>query len=1143
MSIRFILGRAGSGKTFTCLQAIAAASKAEPLGAPLIFLVPEQASLEMEKELVKLCGGGSFRAQVLSFRRLAYRLLQSGSRLPVMTELGRQLLLRRLLQEKAAEFSTFARAARQPRFCEQLALQLREFKHYQVTPEDISALANSEQCPAALQGKLNDLAAIYKAYGAATAGHYLDPEDTLTQLAVAIAAGGLPRETRVWIDGFAGFTPQEYTVLAALMSSVTHVEIALCLDPRRKQQPQEEDLFHPTQDTYWRLRRLAGETAVKVLPPLELPQADQPTRFSAAAPLAHLEANFAVYPLTPYVKPTPTVQLVTAANPRAEVEAVARDIIQRVRQQGWRYRDIGIILRNFATYHDLVAAIFLDYDIPFYVDERRSAAHHPLVEFVRSAVDTVCSNLQQRPLLQLLKTDLFPLSRQAVDQLENYVLAHGIHGSSWFTDQPWNYHHRLTLAEERSEQPAGTDTSRQVDETRRSFLQLFEPFVQAVGKGGKQPVAVYCQALWQLLEDVGAARTLQKWTETASEQGQLSQAQEHRQVWQGVVELLEQLFEILGKQQLTLAEFAQVLGSGLESLKLGLVPALTDCVLIGSVERSRQPRLSAAYVLGLSEGEFPARLQEEGLFGDEERGVLKEHGVELAITRRQRLFHEQYLAYIAVTRSTEFLWVSCPLADDEGRAKRPSTLFHQLRELFPDNEVHFYGNTPDQQEDYQAITKPHKVAAALLQQAGAVLKGGSISPFWAAVYNEALAHPPTLTRMQQLWPALNYQNYIPPLQPAVVRALFGAELHTSVSRLEQFAQCPFAHFARYGLRLQEREDYSVDAPDMGIFYHTALSLFVKQLLEEKVAWSTLSIEEAVERMHKIVDSLIPQLQREILLSSARLRFLANRLKETLAQAAAALTVHAQESAFQPVAVELPFGSDELPAWQLEYGQQEIKLHGQIDRVDAAAADGKLYLRVIDYKSSPTSLKLSDLWYGLSLQLLAYLAVVNENRARYGQQSVECAGALYYGIQRPFTRTANPEMEAAEHVPKLDGLILADQTVFALMGGEKLVHAALKKDGSFTKVSQVVAPDQLRQLLQLVSEKIGEIAARIFQGEAAVQPYKKPDGSRACTYCPYSPLCCFDVAVKGNRYRLLTPLSAEEVLQAAAAGQEGGNGYE
>ncbi|MCR3921719.1 MAG: helicase-exonuclease AddAB subunit AddB [Firmicutes bacterium] len=1142
MSVRFMLGRAGSGKTFTCLETIAQMSKEKPMGAPLILLVPEQASFEMEKELAQLCGGGTFRAQVLSFRRLADRFLQSsGSQRPVITELGRQLLLRRLLQEQTPVFTVFERAARQPRFCEQLASQLREFKHYQVTTESLATLASSTDCPPALRGKLQDLATIYAAYHDYTQDQYTDPEDTLTQLATAVSAGWLPAETRVWVDGFAGFTPQEFAVLSALFSSVAHTEIALCLDPHTVQRPREEDLFHPTQDTYWRLRRLAGETAVKALPPLVLPQTIQPTRFTDSPALTHLEENLAIFPVRPYTAKTSDLKLVTTAGNRAEVEAVARDILHLVREKGWRYRDIGIILRNFSTYHDVVSAIFLDYDIPFYVDERRLAAHHPLVEFLRSALETVVSHFSAQPVIQLLKTDFFPLTREAVDQVENYVRLHGIRGSRWLDDEPWLYRLQLALAEEDEERSYDNENDNVLTDARNCFKQLFAPFAQALGGGRKIKAAACCQQLWELLERVDVSTTLQQWSQAAEAEGLVNSSQEHRQVWQGVVELLEQTVAILGDQPMTLPEFMQVFLSGLESLTLGLVPATTDRVVIGNVERSRHPRLLATYVLGLSEGDFPARLQEEGLFADEERESLGQAGVELAVTRRQRLFHEQYLSYIALTRSSEYLWVSCPLADDEGKAKRPSSLFNRVRELFAHNEVFFFGNTPEAVEDYHAVAEPQKIAAVLLQQAGHVVGGGTFSPFWATVYNEALANHATFTSMKTLWPALTYNNYIPPLQPATVEAFFGKNLRSSVSRLEKFAQCPFAHFAHYGLRLVEQQAFSVEAPDMGMFFHAALRTFVEQLLEEEITWSNLTLEEAVTRMDAVVDELVPQLHREILLSSARLRFLATRLKETLAQAIRTLTIHAQQSQFHPVAVELSFGGRGLPPWQLTSRDTTILLHGQIDRVDVAEVEQQIYYRIIDYKSSPTTLKLSDLWHGLSLQLMAYLNVINDNMAYFSRKDGMCAGALYFGIYRPYERVANPKPETTEltDIPKLDGLMVADRDVLALMGGAKLVHAAIKKDGSFTKASRVANHEQMQQLRQYLNDKMSKLASRILQGSVEVTPYKKPDGRRACTYCPFTPLCCFDVTVEGNQYRHLSQFSSEQVLQSIAAQQEGG----
>ena len=364
-------------------------------------MVPEQASFEMEKKLAVLCGGGTFRAQVLSFRRLAYRLLGERHSLPVITETGRQLLLRRLLQEKEPQLKIFAGAARQPGFSAQLAVQIREFRHYRIEPEKLSAVSVGTKCPEVLKSKVSDLHVIYSAYQDFVKNGYYDPEDTMSELAVAVREGILPSGTQIWLDGFAGFTPQEYEVIAALFAKAEKVEVALCLDHRLERPPQEDDLFHPTEDTYLRLHALAKKAGAEIIPPLKLPLEKEKTRF-AMPELGHLEKHFASLPPVPFPGKAENLKLVAAAGPRAEVEAVARDILHLVRERGCRFRDIAVILRSFSAYSDLVAAVFTEYRIPYYLDERQPAAHHPLAEFLRSALEAVNSGFKLPHVLQLL---------------------------------------------------------------------------------------------------------------------------------------------------------------------------------------------------------------------------------------------------------------------------------------------------------------------------------------------------------------------------------------------------------------------------------------------------------------------------------------------------------------------------------------------------------------------------------------------------------------------------------------------------------------------------------------------------------------------------------------------------------------------
>ena len=1138
MTVRFILGRAGSGKTHTCLESIAHASKMDPMGPPLIFLVPDQATFQMERELAKMCGGGTFRAQVLSFHRLAYRLLQSkGGLPPVMSELGRQMVLRRLLQEMQDQLTMFGRAARQPRFCEHLAVQIRELNNYLVTPELLQKQALEPQTPEALRSKLTDLATVFEGYRKFTQGQFMDPEDTLTLLADALKDGALPAGTCVWVDGFAGFTPQEFRVLTALFTGVEHVELALCLDSKQiPSQPQEDELFHPTLDTYLQLRRFVGETGVRALPPVQLPLGQKQTRFAKSGALQHLEETWGQLPVNQYTLEAPDIRLATAAGSRAEVEAVACDIVHLVRERGWRYRDIGMILRDFSQYHDLVTAIFREYNIPFFVDDRRSASHHPLVELLRSALDAVLANFTLETVLQLLKTDLVPITRGAADKLENYARAHGIRGKRWLDGKPWTFRLRLALDETREPQAEMDATLVEVNEAKDEFARIFATFHSKV-RGTPKPAAQFCQALWTLLESVGAEQRLQQWAEIAPD---VVEAAQHRQVWTGVIELLDQIVATLGERQISLQEFSQVLQAGLEAMTLGLVPAGLDQVVVGSVERSRQPQLRAAYVLGLSEGDFPARLKEEGLLADEERQRLAECGVELAITKRQKLFHEQYLSYIALTRSSEYLWVSCPLADEEGKAKRPSAMFTRLREMFANNEVLFFGNVPDATQDFHALAGAEKSAAALLLQAGRVARGGRMSDFWAVVYNEALSVPSVAKRMRMLWPSLAAQNHITALSTTTVQNVFGETLKSSVSRLELFAKCPFAHFARYALRLEERHEFRVEAPDMGNFFHHALRIYVEQLLEDGVDWSLLETGEARERMDAVVEQLIPRLHGEILLSTARMRYLADRLKDTLAHAVEALTEHAHRSKFHPVAAEMSFGTGSFPPWCLPVHETELRLYGQIDRIDLAEFDGKGYIRVIDYKSNPMELKLSDVWHGLSLQLLAYLAVVRNNVQDFTPLPWVAAGALYFGIHKPYERLDNPPVEAIRQQPaKLDGLMLADSNVLELMGGSELVRAGLKKDGLFTQASRVADEKETEALFDYLKKKLATLAGDILSGRVEAAPFKKADGSRACTFCSFMPVCRFDVTMEGNQYTHLGSMSHRQVLDDLVRRCQGG----
>lgn len=1188
MGVQFLLGRAGTGKTRTCLEEIRAALRADPVGPSLVFLVPEQATFQMEYALANTPGLEGFaRAQVLSFRRLAWKVFLEvgGAARPQLGELGKQMVLRAVIESHRERLRLFGRAAGRPGFIARLAGTLKELRSQLVSAADLDEQRRRLEAedwkdgPGArgypiLAHKLHDLALLEAGFREQLRERFTDPDDTLSLAALRLAESSQFHHALVWIDGFAGFTPQEYELLSALMQKAARMKVALCLDPDRLDvRPEETDPFHPTLDTYGRLLDRARRHGVEVVPSVLLPAPGgsgtaTPPRFARAPYLAHLEREFFCHPPQPRPgNPAGEVRLVAAGSRRAEVEAAARQVLGLARETGLRWREMAVIVRNLEAYADLVATTFADHDIPVFIDRRLPVAHHPLVELLRSLLEIFATGWAPEPVFRLLKTDLTPLERDAVDRLENYVLEHGIRGAAWLESAPWRYTRWYFLEEDQAPRPDEQRLASEMDRLRRRVAALLRPFASALarlaGDGEGLPVGRLTAALLEFLDRLRVADTLELWRGEAEAQGHQGTAQEHVQVWEGVTDLLDQLVEGLGDRWFTLKEYARILETGLESLRLGLIPPALDQVLVGSVERSRQPELRAALVLGAGDGVLPAAPPEDAIFTDQERDRLGEAGVELAATGRLRSFHEQFLTYIALTRSSEFLWVSYPLADDDGRALAPSPAITRLRQLFPGLVEETVGidppgpggggAEPGSDQWLEFLTTEGRTAGYLARQVSVARTTGRLARPWDEIYEFLIgvegrhAPDPELTRdnLRRALAGLVYQNGSGDLEPGLAGNVFPAPYWTSVSRLEEFALCPFRHFAARGLGLVPRPEQQVEAAGLGRFMHAALRLFVEALEERGLEWARLTEAEVAGLMEGIADRLAPRLENEILLSTARYRHRLRLLKGTLARAAVVLGEHARRGAFRPLALELPFGgkmeTSSLPSLSLGLGDGVVaELGGRIDRVDLVQAGDRRYLRVIDYKTTARPLRIDEVLYGLRVQLPAYLAVVLRKAGNLpggGHQTTESVGAgiLYFGVHVPPLSVDGPlddDALARETFKafRMHGLILNDPQVVRLMGGDpegpQLLPVSFKQDGTFTARSAVVSPERLQLLLDfVVGRQLPGLARRILAGETAIAPCRHRRHS-ACRWCDFRPCCHFEPA-SGGAFRYLAALTDQE----------------
>jgi len=1143
MALRLIIGRAGSGKTHLCLEEIRRELRQDPQGEPLIFLVPDQATFQMERALAATPGlGGIIRAQVLSFGRLAWRVLQEvggASRRP-MGEVGRQMVLRQILQSNSGQLAAFRKSAQQPGFIDCLSQTVSELKKYRLPPQQLQALADRlEQAGGDLQlgRKLRDICLIAGAFDDFLVGDYSDPEDTLTTLADRLAAWPPLGRIRIWLDGFAGFTPQEYLILERLLAGGAQLNLALCLDRETMTgMPDREDIFYSLWETGQKLKNMAEDLAIPVLPTLYL---EEQHRFPPRGALAHLEKQLTVAAPRAYPADCPEVILVAAASRRAEVEGAAREIVGLCRDQGYRWREISVTVREMPLYSELLAAVFADYGIPCFIDEKRPVLHHPLVEMVRSALEAADSNWAYEPVFRFLKTDLTALGRDAVDCLENYVLAHGLRGSRWTDGRPWAYRRRYTLGEEEALSLQEETELARINQLRLEVCRTLEPFCRQLKEA--KTVRQMAAAVFSLVEGSGAAERLDRWQREDTSAGRLELAAENRQVWDAFLDLLDQMVETLGDQAMSTAHFSQVMEAGCAGIRLGLIPPGLDQVFVAALDRSRQPDVRACLVLGVNDGVLPARMQDQGVFDRGDRERLAELDCVLAATSRQRLFDEQFLAYVAMTRASQRLYVSYALADEEGKALRPSFLIRQIRGLLPQLAETLCPQVPDGLDDLRFIAGPGQSRFYLAGQLRRAADGERVHELWWDVHNLS---PGLFTR------ALSYTNQVAQLPAGLASKVFGHHLATSVSRLERFRACPFAHFAQFGLKLRERQEYALAAPDLGQFFHAALEGVTARLAVEGRDWADLGEDDCRRLAAESAAGLVPKLQHEILLSTAGNRHLAHKLTATLTACLGAMAEHARRGSFRPERWETAFGLEgPLPAWQTttEAGRT-VSLSGRIDRIDTVRAGETLFLRVVDYKSGRADWDLNDIYWGLKMQLLVYLLVALENAPALFGQAAAAAGALYFRVHYPLLRQTGPlsGQEAAAlflRQYRMPGLVLADPQVVRLMdrefsGFSPLVNIALKRDGSLDSRAPGVLPQQFRLLMAHLQGLIRQTGDGIMAGQVMIAPYQKGN-VKACLYCAFKPFCHFDTLLPDNRWRRLAAEKADQ-LWHKMGGESGGD---
>lgn len=1165
MKLRFLIGRAGSGKSESVLTEIRDKIVKDPRGPAIFYIVPDQMTFQQEYALfndkyVK----GSIRAQVVNFSRLTWRVLQEtgGGTRKFISSVGIQMMLRKIIDEKQTDWKMFRKSLEKQGFLNELEQMITEFKRYQITPETLQLQMNhldkfTHQTPSeeALINKLQDIQYIYEKLNHYLQDQYIDSEDHLQLLIEKIGESTSLNDAEIYIDGFHRFTPLELKVIETLMKKCRKTTVVLTMDPEKTQILSELDLFYQTTQTYHSIQEVAKENGILIE---EVVQDGPKGRFKDRQSFAHLERHFDTRP-SPVFEGDAPIKIAEAVHPRAEVEGVAQEILQLVREEKYRFRDIAIFIRQTDIYNDLIATIFQDYNIPVFIDEKKTMLNHPLIEFIRSLFDTVESNWRYDAIFRLLKTGFiqptdqdFPLTNDAIDELENYVLEYGIRTRERWMKEDWVFQRFYGL-----DKAVQTDQEKEKEKRINAYRQQV---VAAIGEFDQkirtaQTTRELCEITYDLLESLGVPQQLEQLSVYYDEQGEIEKGREQEQAWEAVIQLFDEMVEIIGEDKMSLTTFSSSLDAGFESLKFAHVPPSIDHVIVGTVDHSRVSRVKCSFLLGVNDGIWPMKPPTEGMISEQERQILAEHGLQLADSNRQKLLNDWFDMYVAFTAAQDKLWISYLLSDAEGKTKMPSQLIKRMKDLFPAIKETILLQDPDDLiEADHFITTPFKTRSALTAQLARNQKGYPMKTIWFHVLNWYIHNHPKDHTTYKVLQSLYYQNKPTDLSEETVEKLYPKQLKTSVSRLEMYYRCSYQHFAQYSLGLSERKRYKLDAPDIGQLFHEALKIITNWIHSEGRDFSELTKEETEEYALKAVTKLAPVLQHQILSSSNRYQYIQRKLQEVISRATFILSEQARRSGFSPVGIELGFGDGVdhtlKPVTIPLPNGFELLLRGRIDRVDQTKQQEGLFLRIIDYKSSARGLSLVEVYYGLALQMLTYLDVVISQSEEWLGMKAHPAGILYFHVHNAMISSQQKvsDEKIADEIfkkYKMQGLLLSDEEIIKQMdtslesGVSNIVPAGIKKNGGFYSHSKIADDETFSFLRNHIRSLVVQAGIDMTNGGVNLNPYEYKQQT-ACTYCPFLSVCQFDPVLEENNYRTLNDMKDEEILSKLRTKATGGN---
>jgi ATP-dependent helicase/nuclease subunit B len=1119
LGVRVVINKPGSGKTEKLYREIIEASIALPTGETILLIVPEQATLNVQHEMIRAHPNHCItNIEVLSFGRLSYRMVDelgvAGKIL--LSDVGKTMMIRKIIDTTKVDYPFLSQHIQKKGYVNELRDLMSEFSRYGISEHDFESIVEQTDVEI-LKLKLRDCGKLYNTYKEQLISSYLSGESLFERLVEIAHESQWLKKATIIIDGFYGFTPIQYGLIEKLMYTAKDLTLTLTGEASvLKGKPIDEShLYYESYYTYHALLQKVDEQRIHDYTEEEwMEDLTHEVNF-----IWHLRENLYQYPYDAFEADPKGLHLAHASSMKKEVAYLRDSILKLVMDKGYTYNDIGVLAGDQNRYERLINEMLPEAGIPIYFDKKKPFASNNAVIFVMSIIKVFKSNFSYEAIFEYLKSDYVDYNQEVLDHLENYVIRYGIRGlSAW--SKEWVY--KVPDIHRTKDTPQAMHLLSAINTLREGIIL---PFV-SVHHSKKLRVKDHLVHIYEILVHHEVESKIQNKADDYLSTFHYDEARTYNQVYKVLMTLFDQLALMSTEEKVDDGTFYNLMEAGIEQLELGLVPPRMDQVIIGNLTRSRMTRKKAIFAIGLNEGVVPMLKEGSGLLTDREREWMVEKGVKLAPTTIKNLYREQFYIYMALLNTSERLYLSYTLMNEEGKATRPSHLIHMIKKICP--LVKHY-NIDQLYKGKIVINRPSVVFKQLLKK---LQEDKDINISGDCDIESILSwyrkEPEWETRLEMA--LRGRKDHLLEDHLSDSHKLYGETLKNSVSRLEQFSKCPFAHFVTYGLKAHEREAYEITMPQLGLIFHKVIERISNRVQMRHLSWSEVTEVMRKDWIEEFVMDLVGEETHRVFFDSNRNIFLLNRLKKILNRSIWAIAYQINQGDFRPQFTEWHFdGADyDVNSLNLELdNQRKMILRGTIDRIDSYSNDTYTYITIIDYKSSGQDLDFGDVYHGLQLQLLVYLNAAIQVQEKVSEKKVIPAGLFYFKIDDPFVASsadyneAHIEDELLESM-QLKGVALNDSDVIKKLDNlfikaSKVIPVSKNKDGQLSKASKVLELEDFDILCGYVRDETQRIGNEIIKGNIEVKPYKKGEKS-ACDYCKYGGICRFDVKMPNFDYR-------------------------